>query len=70
MVAAEEIDYLCMQDGHIYNGPDTGDTIPKPAKHSGWPVNWKGHPISHGICPEHAAEMDPHERMNIWGQEL
>lgn len=70
MVNKEDIDYVCMKDGSIYAGPDTGDTIPVPDRPADWPIRHKGHAISHGICPEHAAEEDPRTRMNIWGGAL
>lgn len=64
---AEDFDYLCMRDGRIYRGPDTGDIVPLPPiremeyrgqkyRARGWPTRWKGHPVSHAYCDEHAQE--------------
>lgn len=53
-VKGHQIDYLCVPEhfntGHIYRGPDRGARgIPKSWTH------YRGHEISHGRCPHHAA---------------
>lgn len=71
-----DYDYLCMEDGYIFRGPDTGDYVQEGPTRTlefeqhkflvpGWPMMHKGHIISHTWCDEHMPDMAAERRQQL-----